>query len=99
MRVERLDVVYARGAPFALTAVFVPVPVGAALSDAELSARSPSIVHRIEARSPLPVAHVDQRVDAVSLPSAIGRALGIKTARPVLRAQRGTFHATAESCI
>jgi GntR family transcriptional regulator len=88
VRVERLDLVYARGTPFAHTSVFIPLDVGASLIDGELAGREASIFHVIEARSPMPVARVDQRIEAVALPTAIGRALGIRTPRPVLRAQR-----------
>jgi GntR family transcriptional regulator len=87
-RVERIDVLYSRGAPFAYTAIFVPLDVGNTLSDTALGARDASIFHLIAERSRAAVAHVDQRIDAVAPPHGIAAALGIKHARPVLQAQR-----------
>jgi DNA-binding GntR family transcriptional regulator len=81
------------GAPFCVTTVSVPPPVGAVLASVpELGASGSSsettIIALLDARLPSPIAEADQSITVASADPAIAAQLGCRPGDPLLRIDR-----------
>jgi GntR family transcriptional regulator len=90
-RVDRFDLVFSRGLPFAYTSLFVPERTAATIDDDSIADATTSVYHLVEDKSGHAVAHVDQTFAAVPVPAPVAVALRLRKRTPVLRALRAYF--------